>query len=90
MSARKSAEPSPDSIARFNRRRLAAEEGARALADVERQAIDVRKNMARLRELRETKEATDATLRASLPAPLPKKRRSKLARQSIPAIIDVL
>jgi hypothetical protein len=34
---------------------LAAEEGARALADVERQAIDVRKNMARLRELRETK-----------------------------------
>jgi hypothetical protein len=80
MSARKSAEPSPDSIARFNRKRLAAEEGARALADVERQAIDVRKNMARLRELREIKEAADATLRASLPAPSPKKRRSKLAR----------
>ena len=78
MSARKSAEPSPDSIARFNRRRLAAEEGARALADVASQAIDVRKNMARLRELRETKEAADATLRASLPAPLPKQRRNKL------------
>jgi hypothetical protein len=80
MSARNQAEPSPDSIARFNRRRLAAEEGARALADVERQAIDVRKNMARLRELRETKEAADAILRASLPVPSPKKRRSKLAR----------
>jgi hypothetical protein len=80
MSARKSAEPSPEGIARFNRKRLAAEEGARALADVERQAIDVRKNMARLRELRETKEAADATIRASLPAPSPKKRRSKLAR----------
>jgi len=80
MSARKSAEPSPDSIARVNRRRLAAEEGARALVDVERHAIDIRKNMARLRELREAKEAADATLRASSPAPSPKRRRSKLAR----------
>ena len=88
MSARKSAEPSADSIARFKRKQLAAEEGARALADVERQAIDIRKNMARLRELRETKEAADATVRASLPAPSPKKRRRKLARQSIPATID--
>jgi len=80
MSARKSAEPSPDSIARVNRRRLAAEEGAQALVDVERHAIDIRKNMARLRELREAKEAADATLRASSPAPSPKRRRSKLAR----------
>jgi hypothetical protein len=81
------AELSPEGIARFNRKRLAAEEGA-ALADVERQAIDIRKNMARLRELRDTKEAADATLRASLPAPSPKNRRSKLARRPIPAIID--
>jgi len=80
MSARKSTEPSPDSIARVNRRRLAAEEGAQALVDVERHAIDIRKNMARLRELREAKEAADATLRASSPAPSPKRRRSKLAR----------
>jgi len=88
MSPRKSAELSPEGVARFNRKRLAAEEGARALADVERQAIDVRKNMARLRELRETKEAADATLRVSLPAPSPKNRRSKLARRPIPATID--
>jgi hypothetical protein len=80
MSARKSAEPSPEGIARSNRKRLAAEEGVRALADVERQAIEVRKNMARLRELRETREAADALLLASLPAPAPKKTRSKLAR----------
>jgi hypothetical protein len=50
------------------------------LADVERQAADVRKNMARLRELREIKETADATLRAPLPAPSPKKPRSKLSR----------
>ena len=45
MSARKTAEPSPESIARFNRKRLAAEEGVRALLDVEKQATDIRKNM---------------------------------------------
>jgi hypothetical protein len=80
MSASKLAEPSPESIARINRKRLAAEDGARALLDVERQATDIRKNMARLRDLRETKEAADAVLAESLPAPEPKKRRSKSAR----------
>jgi len=80
MSARKTAEPSPESIARFNRKRLAAEDGARPLLDVEKQATDIRKNMARLRELRETKEATDAVLSASLPTRAPTKRRSKPAR----------
>jgi len=77
MSAKKSAEPSPEGIARSNRQRLAAEEGARAMADAGKQAVDVRKNMARLRELREAKEAADATLRASLPAPTPAKRKKK-------------
>ncbi|MET4221969.1 hypothetical protein ACVWWG_005952 [Bradyrhizobium sp. LB7.2] len=78
MSARKSAEPSPEAIARTNRQRLAAEEGVRAMADAEKQAVDVRKNMARLRELRRAKEAADATLQASLPAPVPAKRKKKL------------
>ncbi|MDA9451778.1 MULTISPECIES: transcriptional regulator [Bradyrhizobium] len=77
MSARKSAEPSPEGIARSNRQRLAAEEGARAMADAVKQAVDVRKNMARLRELREAKEAADATLQASLPASTPTKRKRK-------------
>ena len=77
MISSKSAEPSPEGIARSNRQRLAAEEGARAMADAVKQAVDVRKNMARLRELREAKEAADATLRASLPASPPTKRKRK-------------
>ncbi|MEY9348797.1 hypothetical protein ABIG05_003236 [Bradyrhizobium japonicum] len=77
MSGKKSAEPSPQSIARSNRQRLAAEEGTRAMADVERQAVDVRKNMARLRELREAKEAADATLQASLPTANPDEAQEK-------------
>ncbi|MHB0772141.1 transcriptional regulator [Bradyrhizobium sp. 5.13L] len=75
MIARKSAEPSPEGIARSNRKRLAAEDGARALADAEKHAIEVRKNMARLRELREAREVAETALRASLPAPAPKKRK---------------
>jgi len=42
MSGKRSAEPSPESIARANRQQLAVEEGARAMADLERQAIEVR------------------------------------------------
>lgn len=77
MSAKKPTEPSPEVIERSNRKRLAAEEGARALADVERQAIEVRENMARLREAREAKEAADEALRAALPAPMSRKRSRK-------------
>lgn len=76
----KSAVPSPAAIERSNRQRLAAEEGARAIADVERHGIEVRKNMARLRELREAKETADAALAATLPAPASKKRTRKLGR----------
>src|SRR5258708_30980923 len=53
----KKSEPSPESIARANRQRLAFEEGVRAMADVQREAAAVRKNMERLRALREPKEA---------------------------------
>ncbi|MBR0825227.1 transcriptional regulator [Bradyrhizobium manausense] len=80
MSAMKSAEPSPESIARSDRRRLAAEDGARALADVEKHAVEIRKNMTRLRDLREAKEAADAALAVTLPASAPKKRSRKLSR----------
>jgi hypothetical protein len=73
MSAKKVAEPSPESIARSDRKRLAEEEGARALADVERQAIEVRANMTRLREAREAKEAADAALQRTSPAPAARK-----------------
>ena len=77
MSARKSAEPSPESVARSDRQRLAAQEGAQAMLDAEKQAVDVRKNMARLRELREAREAADATRQASLPAPSVTRRKRK-------------
>jgi len=84
MSARKTAELSPEGIARSDRKRLAAEEGVRALADVERQAIEVRKNMARLREIREARErekaAADAAAQAARPASAVKKRSRKTAR----------
>jgi len=56
MAGRKSAKLSPKSIARANRQRLAAEEGARAMADIERQATAVRKNMERLRALRRARD----------------------------------
>ena len=78
MSGKRSAEPSPESIARANRQRLASEEGARAMADLERQAIDVRKNMERLRALREAKESEEARTRAVLPETARKKRNKGL------------
>jgi hypothetical protein len=51
---------SPEQIAKANRLRLAKEEGVRAMEDAQREAISVRKNMARLRELRLAKEAAPA------------------------------
>ena len=55
--SRSSDDKSASQLARANRLRLAAEEGARAMEDVTREAIAVRKNMARLKELRLAKEA---------------------------------
>ena len=80
MAGRKSAEPSPESIARANRQRLAAEEGARAMADVERKAIAVRKNMERLRALREAREAEELRTPVALPVAAKKKRKETLSR----------
>jgi hypothetical protein len=56
MVSRKQGEPSAESIARANRLKIAAEDGKQALVDVETQAIAVRRNMARLRTLREAEE----------------------------------
>ena len=79
--SRKPAEPSPVSVARANRQRLAREEGVRAMADVEKSAIAVRKNMERLRALREAKEAEGASEGSASPAAndIPKKKRKKPA-----------
>ena len=75
MAGRK-AEPSPESIARANRQRLAAEEGARAMADAEQRSIAVRKNMERLRALREASEAE--RLHLAIPPATKKKRKTAL------------
>ena len=80
MAGRKSAEASPESIARANRQRLAAEEGARAMADVEQKAITVRKNMERLRALRQAREAEEARTETTLPLAA-KTRRKKVVRK---------
>jgi hypothetical protein len=78
MVSRKSAEPSPESIARADRQRLAQEEGARAMAEVEQQAIAVRKNMERLRILRKAREADEASAQTALPdAPVKKRKKSR-------------
>ena len=49
--------PSPETAARLERRRLAAEDGSKAMQEVLDAAIAVRANMARLRALRSAKEA---------------------------------
>jgi len=64
-------------LARANRLRVAAEESARAMEEATQEAIAIRKNMARLRELRLAKEA--ATIRQQIadgndPKAKPKKR----------------
>ena len=79
MVSRKSAEPSPESIARANRQRIAAEEGKQAMADVARQAIAVRQNMARLRALREAGEMDTQTAQAAVEASKPGNKRKKRA-----------
>ena len=80
MAGKKSAEPSPESIARANRQRLAMEEGARAMADIERDAIAVRKNMERLRALREAKEAGEARAEAMVPTASKISRKKQVSR----------
>ena len=79
MVSRKSAEPSPESIARAERQRVAQEEGARAMADVAREAVSVRKTMERLRALRLAKEAEEAVQPAAETPDVKKKAVRKKA-----------
>jgi hypothetical protein len=54
----KPADQSLAQLARANRMRLAADEAARAKEQATKEAMAVRKNMARLRDLRLAKEAS--------------------------------
>jgi len=67
----------PEKIARANRQRLAAEEGVRAMEQVERDAIAIRKNMERLRALRLQKEASAVQDQINEPRKKPKKRAAR-------------
>jgi len=82
MVSKKQEQSSPSSLARAERMRVAAEEGARAMADVVKEGAAVRSNMARLRALREAKEAEDARTQASLPTVTKKKRKAAPGRTS--------
>lgn len=77
---KKPAEPSPQTIARANRQRLAREEGARAMADAEKQAVHVRQNMQRLRALREAKEADEVKNSGALPRAAKKRGKGRIVR----------
>lgn len=72
---------SPEQIARTEKRRVAAIEGAKAMADFDKEAIAVRKNMERLRALRLAKEAEEAK---NAPPAAPKKSKSSKAAKSEP------
>jgi hypothetical protein len=80
MATRKSVNPSPESLARAQRQRIASEDGAKAIAEFDQKAIAIRKNMERLRALRlakeAEKEAEDVKLQAAVPV-APRKRQKK-------------
>jgi hypothetical protein len=80
MVSKKPAEPSPESVARANRQRLAREEGVLAMEAVEQKAVAIRKNMERLRALREAKEAQDMSAQAGLSGAPKKKRKTSLSK----------
>jgi hypothetical protein len=61
----------PEQLARLEKQRVAKIEGAQALAQVDKEYADVRKNMERLKALRLAKEAHDA----ANPVPVEPKRK---------------
>ncbi len=78
----KNAKPqSEQQIARAEKQRVARVEGAKAMIDVDKDAIAIRKNMERLRALRLAKEAEDA---ANAPPPVPKKKKKAAVKKDDP------
>ncbi len=70
----------PEQLARLEKQRVAKVEGAQALAQVDKEYVDVRKNMERLRALRLAKEAEDA-----LNPPVVVAKKKKAAPKKKPA-----
>ena len=70
----KSNKPQTDQqIARAEKQRVARTEGAKVMAELDKDAIAIRKNMERLRALRLAKEAEEAEAAKNAPPPAPKK-----------------
>lgn len=63
----------PEQLARLEKQRLAKIEGAIALAEVDKEYVDVRKNMERLRAQRLAREAEEAL---NPPPVEPKKKKA--------------
>jgi hypothetical protein len=75
MAAQKPDAPSPESISRAHRQQIAAEEGKKVMAELEQKASAIRANMARLRALREAKEADAPPIERPARAPKPRRKR---------------
>lgn len=78
--AKKPEELSAERLAKAQRQRLAAEAGAQAIAEVERDAIAVRRNMVRLRALREARDAEAAAQAGPAPSAPAAKRTKRIKR----------
>jgi hypothetical protein len=78
--------PSPSQLARNERMKAAAIEGAKARADIEANDIAVRKNMERLRALRLAREAQEA----AQPKPMKAARGKKAATKPAAKLSDFL
>jgi hypothetical protein len=77
MTSKKPSVPSPESMARADRQRVAFEEGLKAMAEIERQSVAVRDNMVRLRALRKAKEADTQESELTAGTSKPKAKRKK-------------
>lgn len=71
----KSSPTTPDRLERIRKKELNSVEANKAMAEVERQAIAVRKNMERLKALRLARDAEEAAAEAVAPSLAAKAKR---------------
>jgi len=74
----------PEQLARLEKQRIARIEGAQALVQVEKESVDIRKNMERLRALRLAKEAEDALI----PPPVAPVKKKAAAKKKLVAVVE--
>jgi len=74
---------------KLTRKRLAAEEGAKALEEVAKKVVDVRANMARLRALRLAKEAQEVRTEICTSNQINKTKPKRLLNLSLRIAFDI-